>query len=120
MNNALRIALVAVLAGVALAAARGGLASEKLARDSGAACTDCHDKPGSKLLTDRGKYFEMKRSLDGYDALAASFGRCTACHVRAPGSAKLTRKGRQFADIVKDMEGLKRWMEERHPTAPPK
>lgn len=117
MNRHARIALAIAAAAVALLAAGAGIAAEKLARETGAACADCHDKPGSKLLTDRGKYYEMRRTFDGFDAIQASFGRCTACHVRTPGSARLTKKGRQLADVVKDMDALRDWLREHHPAA---
>lgn len=90
-------------------------ASNTIAAREGLACTKCHDKPGSKLLTDRGKYYELMSSLEGYDEIQATFGKCTACHVRKPGSAKLTRKGRQFQWMVQDMEGLKRLLLTEHP-----
>ena len=47
--------------------------------------------------------------------LKATFGACTNCHVTKPGSKKLTAKGKEFQDIVKDMEGLGTWMQEHHP-----
>lgn len=108
-----------ILAGLALAAAvlvaGAGMASERIAKDTGKTCTSCHDKPGSKLLTDRGKYFESMKTLEGYDTIKGSFERCTTCHVRRPGSMKLTERGRQFAGFVKDMAGLNQWMREGHP-----
>jgi len=116
IHRTLAIALAALLA----LSAGAALASEKLAKDTGKSCTTCHDKPGSKLLTDTGKYFELARSLEGYDQLKASFGRCTSCHVRQPGSAKLTKKGRQMADLVKDMAELRQWVKEGHPAPPVK
>lgn len=117
MNRSIRIAAAAL---ALLACAAAASASEQLARDTGRSCTKCHDKPGSRLLTDQGKYFELARTLDGYDQLAASFGRCTACHVRQPGSMKLTRKGRQMAALVSDMEGLREWIRRQHPSPPAK
>lgn len=107
------IALAAVV--ILIAWAGAPRASEKLARDTGRACTACHDKPGSKLLTDQGKYFETTRALDGYEELKASFARCTACHVRRPGSSKLTRKGQKFAEVAKDMVDLRDWLQAGHP-----
>lgn len=118
MRYALRL-LIGCGLGIALLAG-AGTASEKIATDTGKSCTSCHDKPGSKLLTDTGKYYETLRTLDGYDRVKESFGRCTACHVRRPGSTKLTAKGRQFAGLVKDMPGLYQWMREGHPTPPGK
>jgi cytochrome c553 len=99
----------------AVLAAGAAMASQRIATDTGRSCTSCHDKPGSKLLTDAGKYYESMHTLDGYDQVKQSFGRCTSCHDRKPGSKKLTRRGRQFADMVKDMAGLGAWMKEGHP-----
>jgi hypothetical protein len=115
MKNLLRFLVGLGMASVILVAGTGR-ASEKIATETGKGCTSCHDKPGSKLLTDSGKYYETMRSLDGYDAIKASFDRCTTCHDRRPGSKKLTRKGKDFAAIVKDMPGLNVWMREGHPT----
>jgi len=104
----------------ALALLTGTLASgdEKTGKQEGVACTVCHDKPGSKLLTDRGKYYETRRTLAGFEDLKATFGACTSCHVTKPGSKKLTAKGKEFRDLVEDMEGLGAWMKEHHPAAP--
>jgi nitrate/TMAO reductase-like tetraheme cytochrome c subunit len=119
MSNTLRfmggLALVA-----ALAIASAAIASEKIATATGKSCTACHDKPGSKLLTDAGKYYESQQTLDGYDAITGSFGKCTTCHVRKPGSAKLTKKGQQVAELAKDMESLRQWLKEGHPAPPAK
>lgn len=108
------------LLAVAALATTGALASEKIGRETGKDCVACHDKPGSKLLTDRGKYFEAMHTLDGYDQVKASFGQCTSCHVRKPGSKKLTRKGQQMASMVKDMAALREWLQQNHPTPPAK
>ena len=114
MNTILRRA--ALLAGAALLLlACAAAAGEKIAAETKLACVSCHDKPGSRLLTDQGKYFETQRTLAGFDQLKGTFGRCTSCHVRKPGSAKLTKKGRQFAELVKDMAGLQEWMQKEHP-----
>ncbi len=114
MRSTLRLVL-----GLAVAAAFLGsgiaTASEKLAHDTGKSCTTCHDKPGSKRLTDMGKYYETTRSFDGYASIQESFGHCTSCHSRKPGSHTLTKKGRQFAELAKDMKGLNQWMKEGHP-----
>ena len=111
-------ATAAALAAAALLvpAARG---TDRIGEQEKVACTVCHDKPGSKLLTDKGKYYETARTLAGFDELKANFGACTTCHVSKPGSKKLTRQGKQFQELVGDMEGLKAWMKEHHP-APPK
>lgn len=118
MNIRHRIAIVlAVALLVPVAATR---ASDSIGKETGAACTACHDKPGSKRLTDRGKYFELMQSFDGYDQLRTSFGRCTSCHVRNPGSKKLTRRGQQLAEQAKDMHELREWIRAGHPTPPAK
>lgn len=106
----------ALLLGAALAAVLGepARASNQIAKDTGITCTECHDKPGSRRLTDKGLYFEATRTLDGYQQLT-DFAECTSCHVRKPGSKKLTATGRRFAGAVRDMDGLRRWLEENHP-----
>ena len=81
-------------------------------------CTACHDKPGSKLLTDKGKYYELMGSMDGLEDLEKAFVSCTDCHVKKPGSKKLTRKGKKFNSSVKDMEGLQEWLKSAHPEEP--
>jgi hypothetical protein len=91
------------------------LASEEIAKSENLRCTACHDKPGSKLLTDKGKYFETVRSMEGFDQLQAEFGRCTHCHVSKPGSDKLTKEGKKLAEVVNDMTELKAWLAEKHP-----
>ena len=108
---------IILLLAVTLAAVAGGRptrASNAIAKAEGLTCTTCHDKPGSRLLTDRGKYYEQMRTLAGYDKVIA-FAECTACHVRKPGSTKLTATGRHFAAAVGDMRGLRQWLEENHP-----
>ncbi|HBL29770.1 MAG TPA: hypothetical protein DD490_23285, partial [Acidobacteria bacterium] len=62
----------------ALAATLGApaQASNQIAEDTGLTCTVCHDKPGSRRLTDKGKYFEATRTLDGYEQLT-DFASCT-------------------------------------------
>ena len=93
-------------------------ASEQIAETENLVCTACHDKPGSKLLTDRGKYFELMGSLDGFTEVKASFSRCTYCHARKPGK-KLTKSGKGFATLVGDMDGLLHWMRSEHPKSAP-
>ncbi len=93
--------------------------SQKIADAEGLECAACHDKPGSKLLTDRGKYYESMGTLEGFEALAESFGKCTSCHVKKPGSLKLTKKGKEFQELVGDMKGLQEWMAAHHPMPPP-
>lgn len=38
----------------------------------------------------------------------------------APGSKKLTPTGRRFLRVVKDMKGLRKWLEDNHPGMEPK
>ena len=107
---------------VALSWAAGGgpaQASNKIAKHEGLECTVCHDKPGSKLLTDRGKYYEEMHSLAGYDEVVASFAKCTTCHENKPGSKQLTERGQRYAWVVNDMEGLREWLKENHPQLKP-
>jgi len=111
---AVGLALAAALFAGAFAGATDGLAEQETL-----SCTACHDKPGSKLQTDRGKYYESMRTMEGYDEVVATFGECTACHVKKPGSKKLTRRGKQFEEMVDSMQGLKAWMDEHHPVPPP-
>lgn len=106
-----------LLLAIVLTAALGSgpaLASNEIAEREGLTCTVCHDKPGSRLLTDQGKYYEAMGTLDGYHQVVA-FAQCTGCHVRKPGSHKLTATGKRFAEAVRDMEGLRKWLEENHP-----
>lgn len=116
-----RIAAAAAL-GLGLAglfAATVASGTEAIGRQEKLECTACHDKPGSKLLTDQGKYYETLRTVDGYADLKASFGKCTTCHVSKPGSKKLTKQGKQFQEMVEDMSGLGEWMKQHHPAPPP-
>lgn len=110
--------LIATFLAVAVLLVYGtrGQASNAIAhKENGLACTVCHDKPGSKLLTDRGKYYEAVGTLAGYDRVHYAFGNCTSCHVAKPGSARLTRTGAEFAAVVHDMQGLKDFLDRNHP-----
>ena len=111
---------VALLATGLLVSVEPAAATDAMAKSTQLACTACHDKPGSKLLTAKGKYFETMGSLEGYEALEVAFKDCTACHVTKPGSARLTAKGKEFASLVKDMKGLSEWLKTAHPVAPEK
>jgi hypothetical protein len=109
---------LALTVAMALSWALGGgqaQASNKIAKKESLECTVCHDKPGSKLLTDRGKYYEEMRTLDGYNDVVVAFSQCTSCHVKKPGSQELTERGQQYAFVVHDMEGLRQWLRENHP-----
>jgi hypothetical protein len=94
------------------------VASNAIAKKEDMVCTSCHDKPGSKLLTDQGKYYELMGSLDGFEEVETFFGQCTSCHVKKPGSLKLTSTGRRFQRLVGDMDGLKELLEGEHPQPP--
>lgn len=119
MREKLTIAAIVTAAlTLQLLAAGPAVASKAIADNEGAACTACHDKPGSKLMTDRGKYWELLGSFEGYDDLQASFGRCTTCHVREPGSAKLTKTGKKYRSLLQTMDGLREWVMQPHPVAP--
>jgi len=107
------LAIAATLA--VLLTADPSAASNAIAKAQDKVCTTCHDKPGSKLLTDEGRYFELTRSLEGYDELEAEFGRCTSCHVRKPGNTKLTKTGRRYQRLMTDMEGIRDFVLDRHP-----
>jgi hypothetical protein len=109
------LALTAVVALCWAAAGNEAQASNKIAKKEGLECTVCHDKPGSKLLTDRGKYYEEMRSLDGYGDVVVAFSKCTSCHVKKPGSKRLTERGQIYAFVASDMEGLRQWLRENHP-----
>jgi len=114
------LALAALLALAWGTGGREAQASNKIAAKEGLACTVCHDKPGSRLLTDRGKYYEEMHTLNGYDAVVSAFSQCTSCHVKKPGSKVLTRNGKTFAGLVHDMPGLRQWLQEYHPGMPGK
>lgn len=94
----------------------GLTASNKIAEMTETKCTVCHDKPGSKLMTDRGKYWELMGEFRGYEEIRAGFGRCTQCHQKKPGSKKMTREGRRFAELFHDMDALRAWTMRHHPT----
>ncbi len=91
-------------------------ATQELAAKTGEVCTVCHDKPGSKLLTDKGKYYEATGAFEGFDDVLAIFGECTYCHVKKPGSTKLTPAGRKFSEAIEDMEAFQEFLKANHPT----
>jgi hypothetical protein len=41
------------------------MASDGIARETREKCTLCHDKPGSKLLTDMSLYYDTQGTLEG-------------------------------------------------------
>ena len=110
------VKLVVALAAIGLLLGGNALmANDEISQETGEKCTLCHDKPGSKLLTDKGLYYETQRTLEGYDEVKGTFGRCTSCHVRKPGSGKLTKEGKKMAEVVDSMEELRAWLAENHP-----
>jgi len=109
---------LALIVAMALSWTAGGgqaQASNKIAKKESLDCTVCHDKPGSKLLTDRGMYYQEMRTLDGYGDVVVAFSQCTTCHVKKPGSREMTERGERYAFVVHDMEGLRQWLRENHP-----
>ena len=86
-----RFAALAVA--LAFAAAVDVPANQDMAVQEGLKCTVCHDKAGSKLLTSKGKFYEYKGTLAGYDELIREHRKCTSCHSNEPGNLKLTPKG---------------------------
>ena len=119
MKSKRRITITLIVAAVLLLSVSWLSSSQQIAKETDLRCTACHDKPGSKLLTDQGKYWESMRTLDGYDQIKASFGKCTACHVRKPGSEKLTKQGKELASVVESMAELREWLEQNHPATSP-
>lgn len=118
MKRGIWITALAALALVWLATGPAAYASNAIAEKEDMVCTSCHDKPGSKLLTDMGKYYELMGSTTGFDQVATLFGKCTTCHVKKPGSTKLTNTGRRFQSLVGDMQGLRELISEQHPFEP--
>jgi cytochrome c553 len=117
MNKTLIITLstLGLLALIALVP-QPATATKAIAQQENLACTSCHDKPGSKLLTDKGKYYETMGSLEGFDQVQSQFEKCTTCHVKKPGSQKLTETGKKYQWVAEDMDGLRIWLMEQHPT----
>lgn len=115
LTVALGLALILSLA--VLLAAPDADATTAIAKREKVQCTACHDKPGSKLLTDEGLYYEVTGSVEGYRQVEGAFGQCTWCHVKEPGSEELTERGRELSEVVRDMEGLQHWILDSHPEA---
>ena len=118
--SVLRVALpglaLGLLALAAVLTASEAMASEEIAEaEGGMACTVCHDKPGSKLYTDQGKYYEATGSLQGFDQIIDAFRACTTCHVKKPGSERFTPQGRRFVGVMRDMTELRDWAMKAHP-----
>lgn len=122
MHRRIDLTLIAAVAVTALAASLllpvgDADATVAIAKRETLACTACHDKPGSKLLTDEGLYYEVTGSLKGYKEVEGAFGKCTYCHVTEPGAEKLTVPGERLLGVVEDMEDLQEWVVESHPEA---
>lgn len=96
--------IVPGLALMLLIAVSPARATETMAESEGLKCTTCHDKPGSRLLTSKGKYYELRGSFDGYDEVIKKYKKCTKCHAQYPGSQKLTKKGEKFKAQGKTMD----------------
>ena len=77
MNRSRILTAVGMTAAVALFTGTLASGTEKVGKQEGLSCTACHDKPGSKLLTDQGKYYETMRTLAGFEDLKATFGACS-------------------------------------------
>jgi len=90
-------------------------ASEEIAEEQDLACDVCHVDPEADQLTDRGRYFEYLRTLEGYEAVIERFGRCIFCHVQEAGSEEFTQEGMRFRWMMDNMQGLKTWLDENHP-----
>lgn len=112
------LALILAIAAALVLASLPASSTPAMGESEALSCTTCHDKPGSKLLTDKGKYYELMGSFEGLDELEKAFVSCTDCHVKKPGSKKLTRQGKKFNSSVKDMEGLREWLKSAHPEQP--
>ena len=115
MKHLYKAALCAAVLALAFTASPA-LASDAIAEELGKMkCTACHDKAGSKLLTDQGKFYEFMGTVDGYSEIKGTFGRCTTCHVNKPGSTKLTKKGEKLSSVIADMDELREWLSKEHP-----
>lgn len=101
---------------LALVTGAAGWSSEETAEQEGLECQTCHADEGTEYLTDEGRYFQYMGSLDSFDQVMEKFGSCIYCHVQETDSVKLTRQGQRFRWMMEDMEGLKAWLEENHPS----
>ena len=112
------LALVLAIAATLVLASIPASSTPAMGEAEALTCTACHDKPGSKLLTDKGKYYELMGSFEGLEDLEKAFASCTDCHVKKPGSKKLTRQGKKFNSSIQNMEGLREWLKTAHPEEP--
>lgn len=118
-RGTLWVGVVMAGAGLSLIVGPSVDASNAIAEREQMQCTSCHDKPGSRLLTDEGKYYEAVGTLDGFADVGAVFGECTSCHDTKPGSLQLTTTGKRFRRLVGDMDGLRELLESEHVFAKP-
>jgi len=84
--------------------ATSAIATDAIAEKEQLKCRVCHTRNGSKRLTDKGKYYELKRTLDDFDLLIHVYKKCTACHSREPGDKTLTSKGEMLKSKNVTME----------------
>jgi len=96
--------LVLTLAITAVLAVTSAFATQEIATKEDLKCKVCHVKKGTKLFTDKGKYYELKRTLVDYDLLIHVYKKCTACHSREPGDKTLTPKGEMLKEKGVTME----------------
>ena len=96
--------LLLTLAITAVLAVTSVFATQEMATKEDLQCKVCHVKKGSKRLTDKGKYYELKGTLVDYDLLIRVYKKCTACHSREPGDKTLTPKGEMLKEKGVTME----------------
>jgi len=87
---------LAAIAAASLVVATAAYATPEMAKWEGLKCTVCHDKAGSKLLTSKGMYYELKKTLAGYNQLIEEYKKCTTCHSQEPGNKTLTPEGEEM------------------------
>jgi hypothetical protein len=90
-ESLVRVVLVIVAAAVFVATS--AFATQEIATKEELKCTACHVKKGRAPLNDKGKYYELKRTLVDYDLLIHVYKKCTRCHSREPGDRTLTLDG---------------------------
>jgi len=96
--------LVFALAITGVVVVTSAFATQEIATKEDLKCRVCHVKKGTKLFTDKGKYYELKRTLVDYDLLIHVYKKCTACHSREPGDKTLTPKGEMLKEKGVTME----------------
>ena len=100
----LRPALLVPAVAAAVLVATSAIATQEIATKEELKCKVCHVKKGSAALTDKGKYYELKGTLEDYDLLIRVYKKCTACHSREPGDKTLTPKGEMLKNNCVTME----------------